>query len=134
MPETCLLCGRLDSPTNLLRHLPRLSEEPGASFALCESCIHSCYVAVKGKILGPVEEKLLSTWQKFEFRGTKLEWAARLTALNAEPVVMVSVRSLGSDSSGLPMVFPGDTVPTVKHAVETAEAVWSKLEEAGEPD
>ena len=74
------------------------------------------------------EARVLVEWTPFVVDDRALEWAAARINIEGSGAVLVSVRRPGRADSGVGVVFPETTLPTIERALETARSFWRQLE------
>lgn len=74
------------------------------------------------------EARVLVEWTPFVVDDRKLEWAAARIDIEGSGAVLVSVRRPGKADSGVGVVYPETTLPTLERARETARSFWRQLE------
>ncbi len=74
------------------------------------------------------ESRVLVEWTPFVVDDRRLEWAAARVDLEGSPAILVSVRRPGRADSGVGVVYPVTTIPTVDRARDTARSFWRQLE------
>jgi hypothetical protein len=74
------------------------------------------------------EARVLVEWTPFVVDDRALEWAAARIDIEGSGAVLVSVRRPGRADSGVGVVFPETTLPTIERAFETARSFWRQLE------
>lgn len=77
---------------------------------------------------GEPDPQVLVEWTPFVVDDRRLEWAAARVDLEGSPALLVSVRRPGRADSGVGVVYPATTEPTVDRARDTARSFWRQLE------
>ena len=74
------------------------------------------------------DPRVLVEWTPLVVDDRKLEWAAARVDLEGSPAILISVRRPDRPGSGVGVVYPDTTVPTVERARETARSFWHQLD------
>lgn len=74
------------------------------------------------------DAQVLVGWTPFVVDDRRLEWAAARVDLEGSPAILVSVRRAGRADSGVGVVYPDSTHPSVERARDTARSFWRQLE------
>lgn len=97
---------------------------------ICAACAAQC-ADLLGEEPAPAAEpepRVLVEWTPFVVDDRKLEWAAAQVDIEGSGALLVSVRRPGKADSGVGVVYPATTPPTVERALETARSFWRQLE------
>ena len=134
----CAFCGRDESEAGkLFAGGGARAARPGMpTVHICGRCALHC-----AELLGePVGEetsassgsapdpRVLVEWTPFVVDDRRLEWAAARVDVQGSPAILVSVRRPGRADSGVGVVYPVTTVPSVDRARDTARNFWRQLE------
>ena len=107
---------------------------------ICAPCVVQCAELIGEPVGEPVEPmddamgagdpdaRVLVEWTPFVVDDRRLEWAAARVDLEGSPALLVSVRRPGHADSGVGVVYPDTTEPTVDRARDTARSFWRQLE------
>jgi hypothetical protein len=74
------------------------------------------------------EARVLVEWTPFVVADRRLAGAAARVDIEGSGALLVSVRRPGRADSGVGVVFPETTPPTIERAYETARTFWRQLE------
>jgi hypothetical protein len=129
---SCAFCGMDESAAGKL--FGARAGMPAAH--ICARCALQCAALVGDE--HPVEAgspgpdaRVLVEWTSFVVDDRALEWAAARVDIEGSPAILVSVRRPGRADSGVGVVYPDATLPTVERARETARSFWRQLESSG---
>lgn len=99
---------------------------------ICAACAAQCAELMGEEPTGAPavepEARVLVEWTPFVVDDRRLEWAAARVDIEGSGAVLVSVRRPGRADSGVGVVFPESTSPTIERAFETARSFWHQLE------
>ena len=134
----CAFCGRDEAEAGkLFAGGGARAARPGMpAVHICARCALQCAqligepVAAGGAIEAgsAPDPRVLVEWTPFVVDDRRLEWAAARVDLEGNPAILVSVRRPGRADSGVGVVYPVTTVPTVDRARDTARSFWRQLE------
>lgn len=104
----------------------------GRAAFICNECVDLAYEIVHAPAPEEEEESppsgdgpmFIKPWTRFNVRGVELEWCAHRGGIDQttkRPTILINVRRYGEEQS-VGGVFPGDVVPSVAEAEETALA------------
>jgi len=135
---SCAFCGR-DEVTagKMFAGGGARAARPGMpAVHICASCALQCAEligeAAPGALSEPAgddpETRVLVEWTPFVVDDRPLEWAAARVDIEGSPAILVSVRRPGRADSGVGVVYPETTQPTVDRARDTARSFWRQLE------
>jgi len=85
-------------------------------------------VAANDDRVATADPRVLVAWTPFVVDDRRLEWAAARVDIEGSPALLVSVRRPGRADSGVGVVYPETTAPTVDRARDTARSFWRQLE------
>ncbi|HTE55607.1 MAG TPA: ClpX C4-type zinc finger protein, partial [Kofleriaceae bacterium] len=95
---------------------------------ICGACAAQCAELIGEERPAPSaaepEARVLVEWTPFVVDDRALEWAAARIDIEGSGAVLVSVRRPGRADSGVGVVFPETTPPTIERAFETARSFW----------
>lgn len=102
---------------------------------ICAQCAVQCaeLIGQRPPALAPatpepeIGARILVPWTPFVIDDRPLEWAAAKVDIDGSPALLVSVRRPGKDDSGVGVVYPDTTLPTIECARETARSFWAQL-------
>lgn len=133
---SCAFCGRDESEAGpLFAGGGARAARPGMpAVHICARCALHC-----AELLGELpadqvaaepapDPHVLVEWTSFVVDDRVLEWAAARVDLEGSPAILVSVRRPGRPDSGVGVVYPATTVPTIDRARDTARSFWRQLE------
>lgn len=135
----CAFCGRDESAAGKLfaGGGPRAARPGMPAVHICARCALQCAELLGEAPAGvdgsaeagaAVDPRVLVEWTPFVVDDRQLEWAAARVDLEGSPAVLVSVRRAGRADSGVGVVYPDGTAPTVERARDTARSFWRQLE------
>jgi hypothetical protein len=135
---SCAFCGRDESVAGKMfaGGGPRAARPGMPPVHICARCALECAELIGEPLaLGPDESpapppepRVLVEWTSFVCDDRKLEWAAARVEIEGSPALLVSVRRPGRADSGVGVVYPDSTTPTVERARDTARSFWRQLE------
>lgn len=133
----CAFCGRDESVAGKMfaGGGPRAARPGMPPVHICARCALDCAELIGepagAEIAEPgpaADPRVLVEWTPFVVDDRRLEWAAARVDLEGSPAILVSVRRPGRADSGVGVVYPVTTVPTVDRARDTARSFWRQLE------
>src|SRR6185503_2534018 len=134
---SCAFCGQDESVAGKLfaGGGPRAGRPGLPAVHICGRCALHC-AELLGEPVGeevsegtsPPDPHVLVEWTPFVVDDRSLEWAAARVDLEGSPAILVSVRRPGRSDSGVGVVYPVTTAPTVDRARDTARSFWRQLE------
>lgn len=135
---SCAFCGQDESVAGkMFAGGGARAARPGLpAVHICARCALDCaqligepagVAANDGAAAGPAPHVLVE-WTPFVVDDRRLEWAAARVDLEGAPALLVSVRRPGRNDSGVAVVYPVHTVPSVDRARDTARSFWRQLE------
>lgn len=133
----CAFCGRDESEAGkLFAGGGARAARPGMpQVHICARCAIHCAELLGEPVgdhaveAGPEPDpRVLVAWTPFVVDDRRLEWAAARVDLEGSPAILVSVRRPGRADSGVGVVYPATTAPTVDRARDTARSFWRQLE------
>ena len=135
---SCAFCGRDETEAGRLfaGGGPRAARPGMSTVHICARCALHCAeligegaadVAPSESVAAP-DPQVLVEWTPFVVDDRRLEWAAARVDLEGSPAILVSVRRPGRADSGVGVVYPDTTVPSVERARDTARSFWRQLE------
>lgn len=135
---SCAFCGRDESVAGkLFAGGGSKAARPGMpAVHICARCALDCAALIgqqarvaanDGQVAAP-DPRVLVEWTPFVVDDRRLEWAAARVDIEGSPAVLVSVRRPGRADSGVGVVYPETTAPTVDRARDTARSFWRQLE------
>jgi hypothetical protein len=136
---SCAFCGQDESVAGKLfaGGGPRAARPGMPLVHICGRCAIQCaallgepiaVAANDGPSGAPPDPQVLVGWTPFVVDDRRLEWAAARVDLEGSPALLVSVRRPGHADSGVGVVYPVSTEPTVDRARDTARSFWRQLE------
>lgn len=129
--SSCAFCGRDEAEAG---RLFAGGGRPGLpAVHICAACALHC-AELLGDAPPPapepaaeVDARILVHWTPFVVDDRSLEWAAAKVDIEGSPAILVSVRRPGREDSGVGVIYPDTTEPTVERARETAKSFWAQL-------
>src|SRR5687768_13707505 len=121
----CAFCGRSESEVGRMFAGGGRGGLPAVH--ICGACAAHC-AELLGDAPPPapssdeVGARILVHWTPFVVEDRPLEWAAAKVDIEGSPAILVSVRRPGRDDSGVGVIYPDTTEPTVERARETAKS------------
>lgn len=133
---SCAFCGRDELVAGKLfaGGGPRAARPGMPAVHICAGCaLHCAELLGEGATDAAASEpapdpRVLVEWTPFVVDDRRLEWAAARIVLEGSPAILVSVRRPGRADSGVGVVYPDTTHPTVDRARDTARSFWRQLE------
>jgi hypothetical protein len=132
--SSCAFCGRDEKAVGKMfaGGGARGAREGMPAVHICAPCAAQCAALIgeEQPAASAVEPdaRVLVEWTPFVVDDRRLEWAAARVDLEGSGALLVSVRRPGRADSGVGVVFPETTPPTVERAFETARSFWRQLE------
>lgn len=135
---SCAFCGRDESVAGKLfaGGGPNAARPDMPAVHICARCALECAqllgepsrVAANDGQVASSDPHVLVEWTAFVVDDRRLEWAAARVDIEGSPALLVSVRRPGRADSGVGVVYPETTAPTVDRARDTARSFWRQLE------
>ena len=134
---SCAFCGRDESETGKLfaGGGPRAGRPDMSAVHICARCALHCAELLdegepdsRSEQVATPDPRVLVAWTPFVVDDRRLEWAAARVDLEGSPAILVSVRRPGRADSGVGVVYPDTTFPSVERARDTARSFWRQLE------
>lgn len=135
---SCAFCGRDESVAGKLfaGGGPKAARPDLPTVHICARCALDCAeligepsrVAANDDRVATADPHVLVAWTPFVVDDRRLEWAAARVDIEGSPALLVSVRRPGRADSGVGVVYPETTAPTVDRARDTARSFWRQLE------
>ena len=136
---SCAFCGQDEAVAGRLfaGGGPRAGRPGMPAVHICARCALHCAELIGERAAnvassepeGPAADpRVLVGWTPFVVDDRSLEWAAARVDLEGTPAILVSVRRAGRADSGVGVVYPDTTHPTVERARDTARSFWRQLE------